>query len=403
VGPSFGAGEDYPVQLTLVDGTVTDEGNTIYSGSYSGSYIRYDWNDIAFTESDGVTELDFWVESYTIHPSEAIVWVKISDDLSSSTAVIYWYYGDSSATTSKSDGEATFLFFDDFSGNTLNVDKWDMTTYAEGTGSNSYEVSNGEFHIEATSSTWTDYRGYTLKTDDTFDYDGVGLYVKGRWSGLDYDRGGGYVHWAALRDTDNHYTANTLMIYGDYNLYTKQYVDNSVVDEEDVTDTTGGTFISQIDVHYPSWSVALTGTYSHTETGSAQIDSPFRIELDSRISYWTDHVSMDTYGDVVYLRKCISDEPQVASVGPVIETEIDMDILIVFDTAALGWYKAMMLTESDSVARNGMVEDVLTLNVLFQQYWDNIVWYANDDWMIYDDDGFSGVYGNYTDYYWGWQ
>ena len=61
----------------------------------------------------------------------ATFWVKIDDDLSSTDATIYVYYGNTQAT-SASNGTATFVFFDDFED--ADLSEWDYT--------NSWEVQS---------------------------------------------------------------------------------------------------------------------------------------------------------------------------------------------------------------------------------------------------------------------
>ena len=86
--------------------------------------MQPDFDDLRFTQSDGVTELSYWIESYVAGDS-ARVWVKIPQIPSGGTTTIYMYYGNPSAG-SQSNGEDTFDFFDDFgSDDSLNTDKWD--------------------------------------------------------------------------------------------------------------------------------------------------------------------------------------------------------------------------------------------------------------------------------------
>jgi len=75
---------------------------------------RADFGDIRFADSDGVTELSYWMEE-KVDSDYAVFWVKVpSIPASPDTATIYIYYGNSSATTT-SDGDSTFLLWDDFS------------------------------------------------------------------------------------------------------------------------------------------------------------------------------------------------------------------------------------------------------------------------------------------------
>ena len=83
---------------------------------------RADFGDVRFAGSDGVTLLDYWIEEQ-VDGDHATFWVEIADDLSSASATIYMYYGNTSATTT-SNGDATFVFFDDFDGGSLDLGKW---------------------------------------------------------------------------------------------------------------------------------------------------------------------------------------------------------------------------------------------------------------------------------------
>jgi len=104
--------EDYQVEVLLDDSfNWPDEDN------YGA--------DIRFTESDGINDIDFWIESWDYETS-AIIWVEVPIIAASTTTTIYLYYGNASAT-SASNGDFTFAFFDGFdSGNNVEESKWDF-------------------------------------------------------------------------------------------------------------------------------------------------------------------------------------------------------------------------------------------------------------------------------------
>ena len=110
-----GAGTNYQVKIVVVNGTGSDSGDTIYINDKT----RSDFGDVRFIDIDNSTELDYWMEECNSGES-ATFWVEVQDDLSSSDATIWVYYGNSAATTT-SNGTATFIFFDDFSGD---LGKW---------------------------------------------------------------------------------------------------------------------------------------------------------------------------------------------------------------------------------------------------------------------------------------
>ena len=73
--------------------------------------MRSDCGDIRFLASDEATSIPYWFES-GVNTSLTRIWVKVPS-LPAGTSEIYVTYGDSSLT-SQSDGDSTFIFFDDF-------------------------------------------------------------------------------------------------------------------------------------------------------------------------------------------------------------------------------------------------------------------------------------------------
>jgi len=144
--------------------TASDSGEDVYLNSH----CRTDFGDVRFTKDDGVTLLDYWMEE-KVDSDYAIFWVKITDDLSSSDVTIYIYYGKSDATTT-SNGDNTFLFFDDFSGTSLDSNKWDLI---EG----DVEVSDGNLVLTGTSGTRGRIEGKTVVSKP------VAFHSRVKWSG----------------------------------------------------------------------------------------------------------------------------------------------------------------------------------------------------------------------------
>jgi PKD repeat protein len=132
------AAANYPVPVTVHYGAGTDAPGHVYLGTKG----QADFADMRFTAADGITALPHWVESKT-DGDQALVWVRV-DAIPTAGASIFVYYGNADAT-SASDGEATFLWFDGFDGDTLDLDKWAVF---QG-GSSSYSVSNGELTLVA--------------------------------------------------------------------------------------------------------------------------------------------------------------------------------------------------------------------------------------------------------------
>jgi len=120
-GSSAGAVTDYQIRIVVHYGSGTDSGEDVYLNEH----CRTDFGDVRFTDSDGITELPYWMEE-KVDGDYAVFWVKVpSISASPDTTTIYIYYGNPTATTT-SDGENTFLFFDDFLGTDLDLTKWNV-------------------------------------------------------------------------------------------------------------------------------------------------------------------------------------------------------------------------------------------------------------------------------------
>lgn len=94
-------------------------------------------NDIRFTAADGQTKHDYWVESITgTTPNQlAIIWIEIASVPASGTIDFYMYY-DKMADSGESDGNDTFILFDDFGGASVDQNYFlnDVAAYGASTG-----------------------------------------------------------------------------------------------------------------------------------------------------------------------------------------------------------------------------------------------------------------------------
>ena len=80
--------------------------------NFDFSHFLNEGKDLRFTDASK-NLLPYWVEKMDIAAEKATIWVKVPSIPANSSASIYMYYGNDSLP-SASDGEATFLFFDDF-------------------------------------------------------------------------------------------------------------------------------------------------------------------------------------------------------------------------------------------------------------------------------------------------
>jgi len=98
--------------------------NVSYNGGGNVScegHCQPDFDDIRFVDIDNTTVLPYWKETY-VDSQYAIFWVNVSADAMGDGKILM-YYGNPSATD-ESDGDETFLFFDDFEGTSINTSKW---------------------------------------------------------------------------------------------------------------------------------------------------------------------------------------------------------------------------------------------------------------------------------------
>ncbi len=119
-------------------------------GQYATGTVDYginalcqpDFDDIRFTAADGFTLLDYWCER-SVLSDYAIFWVEISADFADDVS-IFLYYGNNQADTI-SNGNATFVLFDDFErpNSTLVGNGWN-----EDEGGGEASIENGMLKIE---------------------------------------------------------------------------------------------------------------------------------------------------------------------------------------------------------------------------------------------------------------
>jgi len=133
ISGSSGAGKNYQVLLKVGESSGAT-GAHFHVEGHSAIFPsgKNNSGDLRFTDDDKTTLLSFWVESVTgTSPNRvAYCWVKVADDLGTNRD-IYCYYGNSNATN-VSNGNDTFVFFDDFLGTTLDTTKWVIGGKIEG-------------------------------------------------------------------------------------------------------------------------------------------------------------------------------------------------------------------------------------------------------------------------------
>ena len=140
-------GWDYRRKVTITEQSGNDLTDyqvlvELDSSNFDFTHAQSNGEDIRFTDLVG-NLLDYWIESWDAGAEEAKVWVKVPSIPSNGTTELYMYYGNPSAS-SESDGDAVFEFFDDFDGENLDLDKWEIID-----SSGSYSVSESILTITA--------------------------------------------------------------------------------------------------------------------------------------------------------------------------------------------------------------------------------------------------------------
>lgn len=152
-----------PVIISNSGGALTDvQVKVTLDGTFSWAHTSNDGSDIRFTSSDGITLLPHWTETWS-YGSNSEIWVRIpAIEASPATGIIFMYYGNSLAE-STSNGENTFLFYDDFESSTLNAAKW----HTSGTPVYSFLQDEGSTVLSMTGS--ASHLNYIASDDVSFD------------------------------------------------------------------------------------------------------------------------------------------------------------------------------------------------------------------------------------------
>jgi hypothetical protein len=125
---------EYPVRILAHWGAGTDSQENVYLNGR----CRSDFKDLRFTSTDSRIVYEYWAQTVS-EGSEALIWIEIPSLSPSEETGLYCYYGNAAAD-SLSDGEGTFLLFDDFLESSIDSEKWIGDTDSAGGG---WSVSAG--------------------------------------------------------------------------------------------------------------------------------------------------------------------------------------------------------------------------------------------------------------------
>jgi len=290
-----GAGTDYQIRFIVNYGSGTDSGENVYLAGK----CRTDFADIRFEDSNG-NLLSYWRETYTAG-STATFWVKITPTLDTEKT-IYLYYGKSDATTT-SNGDDTFLFFDDFEAGNFNKwttnNGWSIATDQKAQGT--YSAKGGDGHES------------DLRKDIVVSGTGTMLHVWARQGSN--NNFGLYAQLLRTQSSTYFYSMTMITSYMKINYYKYDvgaYTDwpqNSGFSYNTWYRLEGGYKFSPSDSKAKGW-----------KSGSYMGEIPIRDQLNqnmqslSQIRFYT---MSNNYAwlDVVYLRKYVDPEPAHGSWG----------------------------------------------------------------------------------------
>jgi hypothetical protein len=116
-----------PVDISVASGTTVSDYQVKVTVNTSQLYeegkIMSDCRDFRFYNGTDDGKLPYYHNGCNISGEETDFWVRVDQNITTSDYTIYMYYGNSYAT-SESNGDAVFVFFDDFNDNSINGSKW---------------------------------------------------------------------------------------------------------------------------------------------------------------------------------------------------------------------------------------------------------------------------------------
>jgi len=291
-GSTAGAVTDYQVMVVVHYGDGADSGQDVYLNGK----CRTDFGDIRFTDSDGVTLLDYWMESY-VSGDYAVFWVEVPNiPADPDNTVIYIYYGKSDATTT-SNGKNTFPIFYNF--NTDESSEWVLDA-----GQWQWDTSNG----------WLKTGGVTGQTrarvKDTTVSTGQAIRIRIKWAPDNPFVGTCF----AYQDSANFYHHRLSTYSGaQHSMYRFQLGNN------------GYLFSKSYSTSTDTWYILETRWISSTKVLCYINDELAKTVTSGLVSSWTSggigvrsyHYSTTDYGyyDWFLVRKCVDPEPSHGSWG----------------------------------------------------------------------------------------
>lgn len=156
-GTTAGAQENYQMKMVVHKGAGTDNATDVFCGGN----CKDDFGDIRWTEDNGTTPMDYWIESIE-SGVQAVFWGEIpSIPAGAGTVDVYLYY-DNPEATSIGNFDDTFIFGDPFDSDTLDTTRWPSVD-----GNPSYSINTTNHYLEITNmdaGAWDGGKGFHSKS-----------------------------------------------------------------------------------------------------------------------------------------------------------------------------------------------------------------------------------------------
>lgn len=311
---SSGAGTDYQIKLIGNYSTGTDSAETFYLAGNCST----DFSDIRFTDDDGETLLDYWIEEHS-DADYAVFWVKVADDLDSNQT-IYVYYGNAAAS-SLSDGESTFPFFDDFNDGSIDTDKW-----YEWLSAGSYSESGGILETWGGGTTSWESWGAKTKFFEGYTFD---------WLGKMDDDATSMGFTADERSADGTYNGNYEAMAIKFHSQKYYYTQNGGSIEQDIRGD-AVQYYTRVSIRFVTGAVYYYLNDTLKETHTSVVPTSDSMGIAAAAQGANQHI----YSDWCFNRKYVVSEPVNADWGDV-ETEEGGAVSTEFALAAVALILAL--------------------------------------------------------------
>jgi hypothetical protein len=293
---------DYQTSITLDTATLVTAGKLLPN-----------CNDIRFTSSDGITLLNYWIESGP-NTGSTKIWLNIPS-ISSGSNTIYIYYGNPGASPVSS-GTNTFILFDHFDGSSLDTSKWlEYRNNAQTTPGTYTSQSNSILTINAAPS---DNSASILSIATNLPNSAIVTYKAKQaqqtypYSILAYGNGAtllvqGYRHHG-LAFTNSYLLDNTYNAFAKYNAGSYSQIDATA----NLTPDWGNYNIYSMNLKTADTDVLRNGTSYFTGDGTNILTGTQRLSISG---CYASNGGGNLYVDYVHVRKYASSEPTVTTIG----------------------------------------------------------------------------------------